>query len=457
MTITPPPLAALRSQTMAWLTVLLAIAICIVIVALHLEQRRSLDTIVQDLDTLRQARVDLAEGFVQFTMAGDPSLPFDREQGYALMAQALAQIRTHALNVDPSESALATYETKADRFYQRLDIWKRSDQPSPRDTTALLLSFHELKLEANALDEDVRARFRDFSNQIDHVFTIFLSLATLLLIVASLFLFRFGYTQAVAEQARRQAEQHLALLNSELEVRVAERTTALERANRSKDLFLANMSHELRTPLNAILGFTGTLLMKLPGPLTADQERQLSTIQRSARHLLSMINDILDLAKIEAGRLEMHPEPIDGHEVLHEVVEHLRSMAEQKGVALSLIAPQPLPLQTDQRAFNQIMLNLVSNAIKFTDHGSVRIEVEPPDTENHVAIRVVDTGIGIRDADLPTLFVEFGRVNSAEVRQREGTGLGLRLSQRLAELLGGRIEVQSCYGQGSTFTLYLPQ
>nr|WP_052294959.1 ATP-binding protein [Oscillochloris trichoides] len=455
MTPASRPLAALRNQPMAWLTVILAIVICVIIVALHLEQRRSFDSIVRDLDTLRQARVDLAEGFVQFTMAGDPSLPFSREQGYALIFQALNQIRTHVIEIDPSGADLAAYTIKEERFYRYLDAWKVNDQILPRDTTNLLLSFHELEVEANALDEAARIRFRDFSAQIDQAFTLFLSLATLLLVIASLFLLRFGHIQAVAEQARRRAEQHLALLNSELEQRVSERTTELERANQAKDMFLANMSHELRTPLNAILGFTGTLLMKLPGPLTADQERQLNTIQRSARHLLSMINDILDMAKIQAGHLEIQPEPVNCAEVLNEVFDHLRPIAEQKRLELALIAPPTLQIQTDRRALNQIMLNLVNNAIKFTDRGGVRIEVEPRDTQ--VAIRVVDTGIGIREADLGLLFVEFGRVNSAEVRQREGTGLGLRISQRLAELLGGRIEVQSCYGEGSTFTLYLPQ
>ncbi|WP_129630547.1 sensor histidine kinase [Candidatus Oscillochloris fontis] len=457
MTPATPPLAALRNQPMAWMTVLLAIMICGVIVALHLEQRRSFYDIVRELDTLRQARIDLSEGFVQFTMAGDPMLPFNREQGYVLIAQALTQIRTHAINLDASGEALAAYEMKEERFYRSLERWNMAEQPSPRETIALLLSFHELELEANGLDEDVRGKFRDFSIRIDQVFTFFLSLAAILLMIFAVVLLRFGHAQAVSEQARCQVERDLALLNSELEQRVAVRTAELERANQAKDMFLANMSHELRTPLNAIMGFTGTLLMKLPGPLTFDQERQLNTIQRSSRHLLSMINDILDMAKIESGRLEIHSESVNCQEVLNEVIEHLRPMAEQKGLELGLIAPQAAQiLHTDRRALNQIMLNLVSNAIKFTDHGAVRIELSLPNTNHQVAISVVDTGIGIREADLPLLFVEFGRVNSAEVRQREGTGLGLHLSQRLAEMLGGIIQVQSRYGEGSIFTLYLP-
>ncbi|NTV63933.1 MAG: hybrid sensor histidine kinase/response regulator, partial [Oscillochloris sp.] len=224
-------------------------------------------------------------------------------------------------------------------------------------------------------------------------------------------------------------------------------------------IFLANMSHELRTPLNAILGFTGTLLMRLPGPLTTDQERQLTTIQRSARHLLSLINDILDMAKIEAGRVEISLEPVDCQEVLGEVLDHLRPMAEQKGLRLTLNAPpQPVMAQADRRALSQILINLINNAIKFTDSGSIEIELSDQQIGNQrqTAIRVVDTGIGIGEDDLPRLFQEFGRVSSASVRQREGTGLGLRLSQQLALLLGGKIEVQSAYGVGSTFTLLLP-
>jgi PAS domain S-box-containing protein len=244
-----------------------------------------------------------------------------------------------------------------------------------------------------------------------------------------------------------------------------------ERANRAKSEFLSGMSHELRTPLNAIIGFTGTLLMRLPGPLTADQERQLTIIQRSAQHLLALINDILDLAKIESGKVEITLEPVECQAVIDEVDGSLRPLAEQKGLQFSVVAPaEPVIVQADRRALSQILINLTNNAIKFTDQGSVRIELtyqraiadtrqqiadqpEPGTIRQPVVIRVVDTGIGIKPRDQARLFQEFVRAESAAVREREGAGLGLRLSRHLAQLIGAQIAVHSEEDVGSTFTL----
>jgi len=201
--------------------------------------------------------------------------------------------------------------------------------------------------------------------------------------------------------------------------------------------------------------------MKLPGPLNADQERQLTTVQRSGKHLLALINDLLDLAKIEAGKVEIQLSPVVCQEVIDEVAESLRPLAEQKGLTFTVVAPEtPLVVRSDRRALGQIVINLANNAIKFTDAGEVRIELarELPGVDKGspvVRIRVSDTGIGIKAEDQAKLFAEFGRVDSAAVRGREGTGLGLRLSRKLAELLGGTIEMESEFGKGSTFTLLL--
>jgi len=219
------------------------------------------------------------------------------------------------------------------------------------------------------------------------------------------------------------------------------------------------MSHELRTPLNAILGFTGTLLMKLPGPLTAEQEKQLTTVQRSGKHLLNLINDILDLAKIESGKVELRSERVVCQAVIDEVMTTLRPLAEQKGLRCTVMAPaEALVIASDQRVLSQILINLVNNAIKFTDRGEVQIALarEANDGHDRVTIRVIDTGMGIAADDQAKLFQDFGRVNSDAVRSREGTGLGLRLSRKLAELLGGTITLTSELGNGSTFTLVLP-
>jgi PAS domain S-box-containing protein len=239
-----------------------------------------------------------------------------------------------------------------------------------------------------------------------------------------------------------------------------EKNVELANANQAKDRFLATMSHELRTPMNAIIGFTGTLLMKLPGPLNAEQNKQLSTIQSSARHLLSLINDLLDLAKIDAGKVELHLEPTDCKAVVEDVVTTLRPRAEDKGLALRVTLPdQALTISADRRALSQIIINLANNAIKFTERGSVHLKVSPGEANGRrmVEFSVEDTGIGILPEDQLKLFAAFAQVDAQARRSREGTGLGLHLSQKLAELLGGKITFRSEYGKGSTFTLALKE
>ena len=247
------------------------------------------------------------------------------------------------------------------------------------------------------------------------------------------------------------------------------RNRELQDALQARTLFLSAMSHELRTPLNAIIGFTGTLLMKLPGPLNAGQEKQLRTVQTSGKHLLSLINDILDLGKIEAGALELSPKPVVCQEAMRETVETLRPLADAKGLALSVCAPaDPVLALADRRALNQILLNLTANAIKFTERGSVslRLERRPAHDANaangadgmhEVAIAVTDTGIGIAPKDQQRLFAPFTQIQADITGAQPGTGLGLHLSQKLAGLLGGRIVLESERGAGSTFTLLLPE
>jgi signal transduction histidine kinase len=269
------------------------------------------------------------------------------------------------------------------------------------------------------------------------------------------------------------AQQEIMRLNADLERKVHERTVQLEATNQdlllakaaaeqasaAKSIFLSSMSHELRTPLNAIIGFTGTLLMKLPGPLNADQEKQLSTVQLSAKHLLVLINDLLDLAKIEAGKVELSPEPTPCRPLLEDVMAPLRPLAERKGLELLMAAPaEEIVIRTDRRALAQIVLNLLNNAIKFTERGRVRLGIERRvlDGRSMVEFSVQDTGVGIRPEDQAKLFTAFTQVDAA-TRHQEGTGLGLYLSQNLAVLLGGTIICRSEYGKGSTFTLQLPQ
>lgn len=235
-----------------------------------------------------------------------------------------------------------------------------------------------------------------------------------------------------------------------------EKNMELENANQAKDRFLASMSHELRTPLNAILGFTGTLLMKLGGPLTDEQIKQLNIIQNSGRHLLSLINDLLDVAKIESGKFEADIAPLICQEVITEVSETLRTLAEQKGLELNIEVPQePITLRTDRRALSQILLNFANNAIKFTENGSITLRLtQYHDKGDYITLfKVNDTGVGIKMEDQTKLFQAFTQLDTGSTRRYEGTGLGLYLSQRLANLIDGRLSFESEYGKGSSFAL----
>ena len=243
------------------------------------------------------------------------------------------------------------------------------------------------------------------------------------------------------------------------ELALQEKNLELANANRAKDQFLAGMSHELRTPLNAIIGFTGTLLMRLPGPLNDEQQKQLRTVQTSGRHLLALLNDLLDVAKIEAGKVELVFEAVDCRAVLDEVQATLRPLAEAKKLGFRAVLPeQPLTLCTDRRALYQIILNLAGNAIKFTEQGHVDLLMLEclHEGQRALEIRVEDSGVGIPLQEQHKLFGAFSRVNSTRPNAPEGTGLGLHLSQKLADLLGGKIVFSSECGRGSSFSLILP-
>lgn len=241
-----------------------------------------------------------------------------------------------------------------------------------------------------------------------------------------------------------------------IEQALREKNLELENAALVKDRFLASMSHELRTPLNAIIGFTGTLLMQLPGPLNPEQDKQLRIVQTGARHLLSLINDLLDVAKLNADKVSLHIEALDCRGIVAEVAATLEPEAVRKGLAFNVQVPaHAVQMHTDRRAFSQILINLVGNAIKFTPHGSVAVVLEEAssaqDRTRTVQVKVHDTGPGIPLREQSRLFEAFSRVESADRRRHEGTGLGLHLSRKLAEALGGSVGLESTEGRGSTF------
>ena len=239
-----------------------------------------------------------------------------------------------------------------------------------------------------------------------------------------------------------------------------------EAADRIKSAFLATMSHELRTPLNSIIGFTGIMLQGLAGPLNPEQNKQLDMVRKSARHLLALVNDVLDISKIEAGQLDVAREPFDVQRSITNILPLVSPQADAKHLTLQVDLALDLGEAIgDLRRFEQILLNLLSNAVKFTDHGGVVLaaniiasgaQSDAPSGRRMLEVRVADTGIGIKPEDLPMLFQPFRQIDSGLARSHEGTGLGLAICRRLAELMGGEISVESVWGAGSTFRITLP-
>ncbi len=272
-----------------------------------------------------------------------------------------------------------------------------------------------------------------------------------------------GIAAIRARQERRDAIEALERARAELEERVAARTRELlvakeaaESADHLKSAFLATMSHELRTPLNSIIGFTGVLLQALAGPLNEEQRKQLGMVQASARHLLALINDVLDLSKIEAGQLRVTAEPLDLRSTLERAVQAVRPLAERKGLHLELRVRDGVGAWVgDERRIEQIVINLLGNALKFTERGGITVEASGD--LDAVRVTVSDTGIGIAPEHLEAVFRPFHQIDSGLTRRHEGTGLGLSICRRLVELMGGTIGVRSTPGTGSSFSFSLPR
>jgi signal transduction histidine kinase len=239
-------------------------------------------------------------------------------------------------------------------------------------------------------------------------------------------------------------------------VALAEQGERLTRANKVKTEFLASMSHELRTPLSAILGFADLLITSPTEQLSPRARESLERIQRNGQHLLGLINDVLDLAKAEAGRIDVRIAPVNLGLLARACVAEVDSLRSGKDVRLVAdVGESPVETATDSQRVRQILLNLLSNAIKFTDTGEVVLSLRATSNEARLAVR--DTGIGIPQRAIGELFQEFHQLEAGDGRRYDGTGVGLALSRRLARALGGEIEVRSREGQGSTFTLVLPR
>jgi len=258
------------------------------------------------------------------------------------------------------------------------------------------------------------------------------------------------------------AQIELEAYQQDLEQQVAARTAELQSSNEelkdatlAKDEFLTSMSHELRTPLNSIIGFSDIMLREMAGPVTEEQTLQLGMINNAGHHLLALVNQILDLAKIESGEAGIRLEPFDLCEVVEEVVGLVQPQADRKGLTISTgVCVATLFVMSDRQRVLQILLNLAGNAVKFTDSGSVTISAE--DSGDDLVVSVSDTGPGIDPASQPDVWEPFRQVPLGNGAKPEGTGLGLSISRELAMLLGGSLTLKSTPGTGSTFALHLP-
>jgi PAS domain S-box-containing protein len=256
------------------------------------------------------------------------------------------------------------------------------------------------------------------------------------------------------EIRRKSLEQEEQTRRVELE----EQNRRIQEANRLKSEFVANMSHELRTPLNSVIGFTDLLLSGKVGEVAEAHREYLGDISTSSKHLLQLINDVLDLARVESGKIELRPELINPLKLVTEVRDILRGLAAERGTKIDLEVPVDLgEILLDQAKFKQVLYNYLSNAIKFTpDGGRVCVRVTPQGTQN-VRVDVQDTGIGVRREDLPRLFVEFQQLDTGTAKRYAGTGLGLAVTKRIVEAQGGSVAVESEPGRGSTFSAILPR
>ena len=265
----------------------------------------------------------------------------------------------------------------------------------------------------------------------------------------------FSVTAIIADVSeRKQAEAQLRQIQEQLTSELQARNREIERADRRKSEFLSSMSHELRTPLHTIIGFSDLLAEELKGPLNEDQKRFVAHIQRDSTHLLELINEVLDLSKIEAGRLQLQRRSFDISEAIEEVLSSIRHQAQAKSIRIETNMETGVAIDADHLRFKQILFNLLNNAVKFSSDGG-QVRVDSLRNGSSVEISVSDTGIGIPQEEQQSVFEKFHQVREANT-MREGTGLGLAITRALVEQHGGRIWLESEIGKGSRFTFTLP-
>ncbi len=303
--------------------------------------------------------------------------------------------------------------------------------------------------------EDVSEETAAITNKLIKMYAVILAVIVILSISI---IWQGGKIEKRRITAEEELQRHQRNLEDLVELRTSELKIAKERAESAdmlKSTFLTTMSHELRTPLNSIIGFTGIILQGLSGPLTEEQNAQLVMVRNSADHLLNLINDVLDISKIEAGQLEITNAPFDLRRLVESAIQTVKPLADTKGLPIiSEISSDVREIISDAKRVEQVLINLLNNAVKFTEKGDICINCYIRD--ENIVTDIVDTGVGISPEDQDNLFKPFHQLDSTISRHYEGTGLGLSICKKLVEILGGEISVESKYGEGSTFTFKLP-
>ncbi|MBW8078540.1 MAG: hypothetical protein GJU76_10805 [Gallionella sp.] len=421
-------------------------------------------TVLTSLETLVSSITDVETGVRGYVITGNPTYLDLRQAALDRVTAKYAELRELTADNTEQQHRLDTLKPVLDaRLALFTKVIETVQSHDPAAAAAIVASGEGKQLHdhirrivdaMSQVENDLlrqRAHRAAQSNRYTRQVIVLGNLFGLILIALSLWQLQREMSQ------RRMAEQVLRDTNAKL----AEATARAQHADHIKSAFLATMSHELRTPLNSIIGFGGILRQEMAGAINPEQAKQLDMMLNSARHLLSLINDVLDISKIEAGQMTVRRAPFDLHDTLDEVIAGLTPLAEKKGLLLSTrLAPElgsvPYKLLSDRRRVQQILINLLSNAIKFTERGAVILEAETSPDASTLCFRVRDSGIGIKPEEIAILFQPFRQLDNGLARKHEGTGLGLAICQRLAEMLGGRIEVESLWGKGSTFSFFLP-
>lgn len=409
-----------------------------------------------DITALKEAQIEatVSRQLLQNVLDTVPVRVFwkDRDSRYLGCNQPFA---TDSGHTSPAELlGKSDYEMS---WVEQADLYRADDQ-KVIDTGAIMLGYEEPQTSAEGRSRWLRTSkvpLRDENGAIIGVLGTYEDITAEKLAKLELARLNENLEQLVDERTEELSEalEELQAVSEDL----MEMNEQLTSANEAKTLFLRSMSHELRTPLNSVIGFSSLMLQGATGPITDEQRKQLEMINHSGKHLLELINDILDLSRIEAGRVELRPSVFSVDKLLRELAASIKPLADSKSLALTYEISDPdLILSSDHVRVRQVLLNLCSNAVKFTDEGSVTVRAWRR-AESMIAISVTDTGCGIPPEDQELIFEEFSKAHRQYHPEVEGTGLGLAISRRLAVHLGGSVSVESKPGAGSTFTLLLPE